>query len=388
MADNPYLVPRLQSFNSTIFAEMTQRALAVDAINLGQGFPDTDGPPEMLRAAIEAIEAGHNQYPPGIGIPPLRHAISQHQQDFYGLSYDPDTEVLVTVGATEAITASILALCETGDEIVVLEPTYDSYAAAAAMAGAVLKPVTLHHPDYRLDVDALRSAVTPRTKLLLINSPHNPTSRVLDRDELSAIAALAVERDLVVLCDEVYEHLTFDGREHLPLATFEGMRERTICVSSAGKTFACTGWKVGWACAAPALIAAIKTTKQFLTFVGSGPFQYGVTAALSLPPDYVHGVRDRLQAGRDQLAAGLEQAGLEVHPSEGTYFLTVDIASIGEQDGLEFCRSLPDRIGVAAVPSQTFYSDPSKAPTLVRFAFSKRPEVIAEGARRLATLGS
>ncbi|MGO1975455.1 MAG: pyridoxal phosphate-dependent aminotransferase [Propionibacteriaceae bacterium] len=388
MADNPYLIPRLQSFNSTIFAEMTQRALAVDAVNLGQGFPDTDGPPEMLRAAIEAIEAGHNQYPPGIGIPPLRQAISQHQKDFYGLEYDPDTEVLVTVGATEAITATVLALCETGDEIIVLEPTYDSYAAAAAMAGAVLKPVTLGHPDYRLDVDALRAAVTPRTKMLLINSPHNPTSRVLDREELSAIAALAVERDLVVLCDEVYEHLTFDGREHLPLATFDGMRDRTICVSSAGKTFNCTGWKVGWACASPALIAAIKTTKQFLTFVGSGPFQYGVTAALSLPPDYVHGVRDRLQAGRDQLAAGLREAGLEVHPSEGTYFLTVDIASIGERDGLEFCRGLPDRVGVAAVPSQTFYADPAKAPTLVRFAFSKRPEVIAEGARRLATLGS
>ncbi len=389
MADfSPHLVSRMRGFGSTIFAEMTQRALAVDAINLGQGFPDTDGPQEMLDAATSAIAGGLNQYPPATGFPILREAIAQHQHDYYGLDYDPASEVLVTVGATEAISSTILALCEIGDEVIALEPTYDSYAASIALAGAVLKPVTLRQPDYRLDADELRAAVTERTRLLLINSPHNPTSRVLDRDELAAIAGLAIERDLLVVCDEVYEHLTFDNRPHLPLATFDGMRDRTICISSAGKTFSCTGWKVGWACAPADLINAIKTPKQFTTFVGSGPFQYGVAAALALPPERIEEIRLRLQSGRDQLTEGLQAAGLEVHPSQGTYFVTVDVAAIGETDGLEFCRALPERCGVAAVPSQTFYLDPDQARTLVRFAFSKRPEVLAEGARRLATLSA
>jgi N-succinyldiaminopimelate aminotransferase len=276
-------------------------------------------------------------------------------------------------------------LCDTGDEVVALEPTYDSYAASIAMAGAVLRPVTLRHPSYRLDVDELRAAVGPRTRLLLINSPHNPTGRVLDHDELIAIAQLAVERDLIVVTDEVYEHLTFD-RTHVPLATYPGMRDRTVTISSAGKTFSCTGWKIGWVCAAPALVDAVKTTKQFLTFVNGAPFQHAIVTGLSLPPERLIAIRDTLRDRRDQLRAGLVAAGLEVHACEATYFLTVDVRSIGETDGLGFCRSLPERCGVVAVPSSVFYVDPGPVRSLVRFAFCKRPGVIAEAAARLATL--
>ena len=364
---------------------MSALALRTGSVNLGQGFPDTDGPPEVLAAAIAAIRAGHNQYPPGLGIPALRQAIADHQQRYYGLSHDPDREVLVTAGATEAIAAAILAICDTGDEVVALEPTYDSYAASIAMAGGVLRPVTLRHPAYRLDPDELRAAVGPRTRLLLINSPHNPTGRVLDRDELAAIAALAVERDLIVVTDEVYEHLTFD-RAHVPLATFPGMRDRTVTISSAGKTFSCTGWKIGWVCAAPALVDAVKTTKQFLTFVNGAPFQHAIVTGLALPPERLVAIRDGLLDRRDQLRAGLVAAGLDVHPCEATYFLTVDVRSIGEDDGLAFCRSLPERCGVVAIPSSVFYVDPGPARSLVRFAFCKRPEVIEEAATRLATL--
>ena len=326
MADaQPYLVPRMRGFGTTIFAEMSALAVRTGSVNLGQGFPDTDGPPEVLQAAIDAIRAGHNQYPPGPGIPALREAIADHQRLYYGLTYDPASEVLVTAGATEAIAATILALCDAGDEVVALEPTYDSYAASIAMAGAMLRPVTLRHPDYRLDADELQAAISPRTRLLLINTPHNPTGRVLDQDELTTIAELAVERDLIVVTDEVYEHLTFD-RAHVPVATFPGMRDRTVTISSAGKTFSCTGWKIGWVCATPALVDAVRTTKQFLTFVNGGPFQHAIVTGLQLPAERITAIRDRLRDGRDQLRDGLIAAGLEVHPCEATYFLTVDVA--------------------------------------------------------------
>ncbi|MBA3799293.1 MAG: pyridoxal phosphate-dependent aminotransferase [Geodermatophilaceae bacterium] len=381
----PYLVPRMRGFGTTIFAEMSALAVRTGSINLGQGFPDTDGPPEVLEAAVQAIRAGHNQYPPGRGIPALRQAISDHQQHYYGLSYDPDREVLVTAGATEAIAATILALCETGDEVVVLEPTYDSYSASIALAGAVPRPVTLHHPEYRLDVDAVRAALSPRTRLLLINSPHNPTGRILDRAELTAIADLAVERDLIVVTDEVYEHLAFDG-EHIPLATLPGMRDRTVAISSAGKTFSCTGWKIGWVCASPALLDAVATTKQFLTYVNGAPFQHAIVAGLALPDERIDSIRTNLRDRRDQLRGGLLAAGLDVHPCQATYFLTVDVASLGQTDGLAFCRALPAQIGVVAIPSSVFYLDPGPARTLVRFAFCKRPEVLDEAVRRLAEL--
>lgn len=380
------LVERMRRYGTTIFAEMSALAVATNSINLGQGFPDSDGPQQVLDAAMDAIRAGHNQYPPGRGVPELRRAIAAHQARHYGLRYDPETEIVVTAGATEALAATIMALCEPGDEVIALEPTYDSYSASISLAQAVLVPVRLQHPDYRLDVERLRAAVTDRTRLVLINSPHNPTGHVLDHHELQAIADLATERDLVVVTDEVYEHLTFDGRRHQPLATFPGMRERTVQISSAGKTFAVTGWKIGWICSTPALVTAITTVKQFLTYVNGGPFQYAVAVGLGLPDEVVDEVRDRLQSARDQLVGGLTAAGLETHESQGTYFVTADIASIGEHDSIEFCRELPKRCGVVAIPSQVFYTDPRGVETLVRFAFCKRPEVIAEAAERLATL--
>ena len=295
--------------------------------------------------------------------------------------------MLVTAGATEAIAAAILALCEPGDEVIALEPTYDSYAASVALAGARLVGVRLRFPHYAVDLDQLRAAVTDRTRLLLINTPHNPTGRVLDDAELTGIAQIAVEHDLLVVCDEVYEHLTFDDQVHRPLATYPGMRERTLQVSSAGKTFAATGWKIGWVCSTPALITAVTTTKQFLTYVNGAPFQYAVATGLGLPSSAFTGIRERLQAGRGQLVPALQAAGLEVSVPQATYFVTTDIGPLGETDGLAFCRALPARCGVVAVPSQVFYADPGPAERrLVRFAFCKRPEVLAEAARRLGGL--
>ena len=383
----PYLTSRLQGFGTTIFAEMSALAAETGAINLGQGFPDTDGPPEVLDAAVDAIRSGQNQYPPGRGVPALRDAIARHQQRWYGLTYDPDTEVLVTAGATEAIAAACLALCEPGDEVVVLEPAYDSYQASIAMAGATPVFVTLHPPGYRLDVDALRAAVTDRTRLLLVNSPHNPTGTVLDRAELAAIADLAVERDLIVVTDEVYEHLTFDGRAHIPLATLPGMRDRTVTISSGGKTFNTTGWKVGWLCATPALVTAVTTAKQFLTYVNAGPFQPAIAAGLDLPDAYFTRLAAELAARRDELCAGLDAAGFTVFRPQGTYFVTVDVRPLREDgDGVTFCRELPGMCGVVAIPNQVFYGDPDRGRHLVRFAFAKRAEVIHEAVARLCTL--
>jgi N-succinyldiaminopimelate aminotransferase len=384
----PYLADRLQGFGTTIFAEMSALAVRTGAINLGQGFPDYDGPPQVLDAAVAAIRTGQNQYPPGRGVPTLREAVARHQRRFYHLVYDPDTEVLVTAGATEAIAAACLALCEPGDEVVALEPTYDSYQASIAMAGAVPRFVRLEPPGYRLDLDALRGAVTDRTRLLLINSPHNPTGTVLTRDELAGVAALAVERDLLVVTDEVYEHLTFDGAEHVPLALFPGMRERTVTISSGGKTFNTTGWKIGWLCSTPELVTAITTAKQFLTYVNGGPFQPAIAAGLDLPDDYFAGLAAGLAAQRDELCAGLVEAGFGVFRPQGTYFVTVDIRPLrADGDGMAFCRELPERVGIVAVPNQVFYADPAAGRHLVRFSFAKRPEVLREAAARLAKLG-
>src|SRR3984957_4857922 len=330
----------LAGMGTTIFAEMSALAVETGSVNLGQGFPDTDGPAEVPRAAADAILTGRgNQYPPGPGIPELRHAISAHQKRFYGLDVDPDNEVLVTAGATEAIAAAMLALLEPSDEVIALEPYYDSYAACIAMAGARRVPVTRRAPGFRPDLDALRAAVTSRTRLILLNSPHNPTGMVATREELAGIAALAVERDLLVVTDEVYEHLVFDG-EHIPIATLPGMRERTVTISSAGKTFSFTGWKIGWVTAAPELVAAVRTAKQFLTFVSGGPFQYAVAEALRLPDTYFAGAAAQLAAGRDVLCAGLSAAGVEVYRPAGTYFVTTDIRSFGETDGVTFFREL------------------------------------------------
>ncbi|MEQ7126781.1 pyridoxal phosphate-dependent aminotransferase [Actinopolymorpha sp. B11F2] len=378
------MAARLHGLGTTIFAEMSALAVRTGAINLGQGFPDTDGPSSMLEAAVGAIRSGqHNQYPPGIGIPALRTAVTDHQDRFYDLSYDPDTEVLITAGATEAIAAALLALVEPGDEVVAMEPYYDSYAACIAMAGGQRVPVTLRPPEFRLDLDALRAAVGPRTKVLLVNTPHNPTGTVLTPDELSAVAALACERDLLVITDEVYEHLAYDGAPHVPLASYPGMRERTVTISSAGKTFAVTGWKIGWVCATPELVDAVKTAKQFLTYVSGGPFQPAVATALALDDSYYVELRDSLQAKRNLLCAGLAEVGFEVFVPQGTYFVTTDVRSFGYDDGVEFCRMLPERCGVVAIPHEVFYDDKSAGRPLVRWAFCKRDEVLVEAVDRL-----
>ncbi|MFF7185781.1 pyridoxal phosphate-dependent aminotransferase [Streptomyces sp. NPDC008222] len=388
----PFLNRRLAEFGTTIFAEMSALALSTGAINLGQGFPDTDGPEQVREAAVRALRDGRgNQYPPGPGVPELRTAVAEHQRRRYGLGFDPDTEVLVTAGATEAIAATLLALLEPGDEVIALEPYYDSYAACIAMAGGRRVPVTLRPHDegdasFRLDLDELRDAVTDRTRLLLINTPHNPTGTVLTREELSAIAELAVERDLLVVTDEVYEHLVFDDAEHVPLATFPGMRERTVTISSAGKTYSFTGWKVGWVTAPPGLVAAVRSAKQFLTYVSSGPFQYAVAEALALPETYFEEFRADLRAKRDLLTAGLAEAGLAVFRPAGTYFVTTDIRPLGESDGFAFCRALPERAGVVAIPNAVFYDHREAGAPFVRFAFCKRTEVLEEAVQRLKAL--
>jgi N-succinyldiaminopimelate aminotransferase len=359
---------------------MSALAVATGSVNLGQGFPDTDGPPEILEAAAEAIRTGHNQYPPGPGIPELRQAIAAHQSRRYALDYDPDTEVLVTAGATEAIAAALLAFTQAGDEVVLFEPYYDSYAACVALAGAHRRTVTIRRDDtgWTFDPDELARAINDHTRAIVLNTPHNPTGKVFTTTELQAIAELAISRDLTVICDEVYEHLLFDGRQHVPIATLPGMRERTVTISSAGKTFSVTGWKIGWACAPPPLTAAMRTVKQFLTYVNGAPFQPAVAQVLPLAEKLAPAAA--LQAQRDQLCDGLAALGLDVIRPEATYFATVDV----KRDAVEYCRELPRRKGVVAIPNSVFY-DSDAGNHHVRFAFCKRPEVIATALERLAT---
>jgi len=371
---------------TTIFAEMSELAVKTGSVNLGQGFPDTDGPRQIAQAAADAILAGRgNQYPPGAGIPELRMAIADHQDRWYGLKVNPDNEVLVTAGATEAIAAALLALVEPGDEVIAFEPYYDSYAACIAMAGGVRVPVTLRPPGFRPDLDALRAAITARTRLILLNSPHNPTGSVFTRAELTAIADLACRHDLLVISDEVYEHMVFTG-EHVPIGTLPGMRERTVTISSAAKTFSFTGWKIGWVTGTPELVAAVRAVKQFLTFVSGGPFQYAIAQALPLPDDYYRQIAADLRVKRDLMCTGLADAGFQVYPPDGTYFITTDIRPFGETSGLDFCRRLPHTAGVVAIPSAVFYDDASAGQSQVRFAFCKRPEILAEALARLASL--
>lgn len=382
-------VSRLQPFASTIFAEMTALAVEHGAINLGQGFPDTDGPSSMLDTARAAIADGLNQYPPGPGMPVLRRAVAADRLARYGLDHDPDSEVLITVGATEAISAAILGLVEPGEEVVLIEPYYDSYAASVALAGAIRRTVPLvpAGESFAVDLDGLRDAVTSKTRMLVLNTPHNPTGTVFTREELEAVARLACEHDLLVLSDEVYEHLVFDGRTHTAVATLPGMYERTVSVSSAAKTFNVTGWKIGWACGPAELVDAVRTAKQYMSFVGGGPFQPAVAHALTHEQQWVTQLRDSLQTKRDVLYDALVAAGLEVRSGGGTYYLCADITGIGEHDGIEFCRDLPARIGVAGVPVSVFTDHPEQWKPLVRFAFCKQDHVLAEAARRLRALG-
>ena len=386
-ARSPHLTAKLQGFGTTIFAEMSAIATATGSVNLGQGFPDTDGPREVLDAAIEAINGGLNQYPPGPGMAVLRTAVATHQQRFYGVAYDPDTEVLITAGATEALASALLGLLDTGDEVVVFDPMFDSYAPCIALAGAVAKPVLLRPPAYQFDADELRAAITPKTRLILFNSPHNPTGRVFTREEVQLVADLAIEHDLTVVTDEVYEHLVFDGCEHIALSSLPGMRDRTLVISSGGKTFNTTGWKIGWMCGPSHLVSAARTAKQFLTYVNGGPFQPAIAVGLGLPDAFFNELAADLQRKRDRLVPGLEEAGFVVYPTSSTYFVTADIRQLRpDGDGMAFCRQLPHNCGVVAIPAEVLYANRAAGRHIVRFAFCKRLDVIDEAVRRLKTL--
>jgi N-succinyldiaminopimelate aminotransferase len=371
----------------TIFAEMSALAVSTGAINLGQGFPDEDGPEAVRNAAKRAIDEGMNQYPPGRGILALREAIADHQQRFYGIQLDPDREILVTAGATEAIAATLLALLDEGDEVVTLEPFYDSYAAMVALAGGVHVTVPLRAPDFRPDLDELRDAVTDRTRIILINSPHNPTGTVLDRESLELIVELAHEHDALIVTDEVYEHLVF-GVEHLPISTLPGARERTITISSGGKTFSLTGWKIGWLSGPAELVEAIIAVKQFTTYVNGAPFQPAIALGLSLGDDYFADAASTLAAKRDLLSTGLRRAGFEVSRPDGSYFVIADAAPLGFDDAVELCRLLPELAGVVGIPLTAFVRPERHAGyrSLVRFAFCKRTEVLERASAQLANL--
>ncbi|MFN3601393.1 MAG: pyridoxal phosphate-dependent aminotransferase [Dietzia sp.] len=382
-------VRRLEPHATTIFAEVTQLASRVGAVNLGQGFPDTDGPVSMIEAAVRAMREGHNQYPPGTGVPELRHAIVAHETAHTGLVHDPDTEVLVTVGATEAIAGAVIGLVEPDDEVVVIEPYYDSYAATVAMAGATRRAARMVRSSgrFRLDVDSLRAAFSPRTRAVLVNSPHNPTGAVLPREDLEQIAALCHEFDAIAISDEVYEHLTYDGDEHVSIATLPGMAERTLRISSAGKMLNCTGWKIGWVTGPAELVAGVRTAKQYMSYTAGTPLQLGVAHALRHEGEWIRSLRTRMQDRRDQLVDILTGVGLDLAVTQGTYFLTADPRPLGVTDAASWCLELPERIGVAAVPFVPFtdvYS--GEWSHLVRFAFCKRPEVLEEAGHRLREL--
>jgi len=387
------VVERLAPFQVNIFAKMSSLAASLDAINLGQGFPDEDGPAAMLEAARRAIADGVNQYPPGLGIAELREAVSAQRLRRYNQEFDPYTEVLVTVGASEAIASAVIGLVEPGTEVLVIEPYFDTYAPNIAMAGAhrISVPLVPDGRGFALDTDAVRAAITPRTRAIIVNSPHNPTGMVLSDAECRALAEVAVAADLLVISDEVYERLTFDGRVHRPLASYPGMAQRTVTISSAAKMFNCTGWKIGWACGPAELVNGVRAAKQYLSYVGGAPFQPAVAYALEHEDAWVESLRDSLQAKRDRLAAALTGIGFEVHDSAGTYFLCADPRPLGYDDGTAFCEALPHRVGVAAIPMSAFCGPGEPAPSwkhLVRFAFCKRDATLDAAIDRLSALAT
>jgi N-succinyldiaminopimelate aminotransferase len=373
----------------SIFAEMSKLAVETNSINLGQGFPDTDGPQELKDEAIACISTGRgNQYPPPNGFLELRSAISGHQKRFYNLDIDPDTDVVATTGASEAIAASLLALVEIGDEVVFFDPAFDVYRAVIDLSRAKPVGVPLSEPDLRPNIQALADAITPATKVLLLNSPHNPSGIVFNIEELRAITELAITNDLIVISDEAYEHLWFDSNIHIPISTLPGMFERTITIGSGGKSFSLTGWKVGWASGPRPLIAAVKSVRQHLSYVSGGPFQLAIAKGLGLPDQYFTEFQSDLSVKRDQLSAGLAQIGMRVIPTEGTYFVTTDISPLGFTDGMEFARMLPNQCGVVAIPHQVFTESGQEFKEYVRWAFCKKPEVLTEAVERIRAISS
>ncbi len=380
------LVPRMEPHATSIFGEMSALALQVGAINLGQGFPDTDGPEEIKQVAMAAIEAGlGNQYPPVHGLPDLRQAIAEHQMRFYGLDVDPQTQVVVTTGASEAIQSALLALVDRGDEVIVFEPWFDIYGVGIDLTHARRVSVPMRPPTFRPDIDSLRAAITDRTRLILLNSPHNPTGVVFTPEELQAVADVAIEHDLIVLSDEAYEHLWYDGTPHVPIATLPGMAERTVSIGSAGKSFSFTGWKVGWATGPPDLIRAVRAVRQHLSYVSGGPFQYAIAHALRMPNSYYEGFRHDLQTKRDIFTRGLRDLGFTTPGSQGTYFLTTDLGPFSESpDGLSLARELPHRAGVVAIPIQVFCDHEEIGTHALRWAFCKKPDVLREALDRLS----
>ncbi|MEV5881239.1 aminotransferase class I/II-fold pyridoxal phosphate-dependent enzyme [Streptomyces sp. NPDC052020] len=384
------LARRAAGLGTTVFSDLTELAVRTGAINLGQGSPEADGPPAVLEAARRALFNGANQYPPLNGTPALRRALAQQRLRRYGVPCDEDTGIVVTTGATEAVTAAVLGLCDPGDEIIVFDPAYDVYTAAARLAGAGCRRVPLlpGGDGFRYDPDALRAAVTRSTRLLLLNTPHNPTGKVFTRGELADIAAVCQEYDLVAVVDEVYEYLVYGDRYHLPLTAVDGMADRTLCVSSAGKTLNLTGWKVGWACGPAHLVDAVRAVKQYTTFASAAPLQDAVAWGLTHQDAWVAAQRSALAANRDALSAGLRTAGLAVLPAEGGYFLQADAARAGHADASEYCRRLAHECGVVAIPTRVFAEDPSPYASLVRFAFCKSPRTISQAVGRLARSGS
>ncbi len=382
----PRLARRLWSVPPTIFTTMSALAERTRAVNLGQGFPDRDGPASVVEAAVQAMRAGRNQYAPGPGVPELREAVARHQRERYGIDLDPASQVIISAGATEGIAAAVLALVDPGDEVVLLEPFYDSYPATVAMAGGVRRSVPFRRTEagFRLDTDALRRTVSDRTRLLVVNTPHNPTGAVLDASERATVAELAVRHDVVVVVDEVYEHLLYDGQRHVPIATLPGMAERTVSVSSAGKTFSFTGWKVGWVTGPEDLVGAVLAAKQWLTFTNAAPLQPAVAHALDHEQEYVAALAHSLQGKRDLLCAGLADLRLDPVVPQGTYFTLSDVSGLGWPDGMAFCQALPDRAGVVAIPCQPFYDDADAGRHLVRWAFCKETAVLEEALDRLA----
>jgi N-succinyldiaminopimelate aminotransferase len=372
---------------TTIFTVMTALAEETGAVNLGQGFPDEDGPPVIVDAAVDAMRAGHNQYAPLPGVPSLREAIAAHQRRRYGLDVDPETEVQVTFGATEALASAVLALLGPGEEVAMLDPAYDSYEPVVRRAGGAVRRIPLTPPGWRVEEQAVERAVTSRTRVLLLNTPHNPTGRVLDVEELELLARACRRHELVAVTDEVYEHLVYDGR-HVPLATLPGMGERTLTISSLGKTHSLTGWKVGWASGPAELIARLRRVKQFLTFAGGTPLQHAAAVGVSLPDREVAELVEALRSKRDRLANGLRGAGFAVLPTAGTYFLNADARPLGEDDAAALCLRLPHEAGVVAIPVSAFSGEPDRGlRSIVRFAFCKRDDVLDEGIARLRAWG-